>query len=184
MTPTTLAEASQARVDRLVSEEVDKRIDLLLSNFERVTADPRKMGYLRSLLKHYAKFPHPFTQCVHDNMKRFGPGHTEAVCAVLKDVLRQSVGWRGHPERDHGAPGAAIAEADKSAAPAFGGKHRLSEDRQPSFLDELDAEFGVVDHSEPIRESFGVLVALGEKCDVYRVLIGLDEPPAKLELAA
>jgi hypothetical protein len=50
--------------------------------------------------------------CVRDNMKRFGPGRTEAVCATLKDILRGTTKWRGHPELDHGSPGLATALSD------------------------------------------------------------------------
>jgi hypothetical protein len=55
---------------------------------------PAERARLAPLLRHYAKSPHPFTACVRDNRKRFGP-RTEAVCAVLKDVLRGSTMWRG-----------------------------------------------------------------------------------------
>lgn len=174
--PPSLAEASVARQERLLDAEITGRLELLLANFERVTANPRKMGYLRFLLKHYAKDPHPFTACVKDNMKRFGPGKTEGVCGVLKDLVRQSTRWRGHPERDHGAPGVAIAEADKDAAPAYGGHHMA--ERRPSLIDELDAEFGVTNHSIAICEAFGALALISEHCDVYRVLLGLDQPPS------
>lgn len=80
----------------------------------------------------------------------------------------------GHP--DAGAPGVAIGEADKWAAPAWGG-HHLSEDRPLSLLDELDLEFGVVDHSEHLEDAAEALCELGRRCDVFRVLIGLDGPP-------
>lgn len=123
--------------------------------------------------------------CVADNTKRFGPDKVKGLCGVLKDTLRQNPMWRhgaprgphpGHP--DSGAPGAAIGEADKWAAPAWGGHHHMSEDGRPlSLLDELDMEFGVVDHEENIVAAAEVLCAIGERCDVYRVLIGLDEPP-------
>jgi len=49
---------------------------------------------LHPLLKHYAKMRHPFTACVRDNRKRFGP-KTEAYCAVLKDLIVGSTNWRG-----------------------------------------------------------------------------------------
>ena len=188
MQPLSLVEAGDARLERMLMGEIDSRLELLLANYQRVTADPRKMGYLRFLLKHYAKFPHPWHQCVHDNMKRFGPGKTEALCGVLKDTIRQTTYWRhgkhGHSKvPDTGAPGVAIGEADKGAAqPAWHGGHGLSE-RPISLLDELDGEFGVVDHCEPIAEVFEVLAQLSEHCDVYRVLIGLDEPP-KIAVAA
>lgn len=170
--PLSLAEAAEARRERILTSDIDGRIGLLLSNYQRVTANPRTMGYLHSLLKHYAKSPHPFTECVHDNMKRFGPGRTEGVCATLKDTIRQSTHWRGKAghARDHGDPGVGIAEADHAAT------HHMSE-RPLTLLDELDAQFGVVDHCEPIAEAFGVLAELRKHCDPYRVLIGLDEPP-------
>jgi hypothetical protein len=31
---------------------------------------------------------------VKDNMKRFGPGRTEAVCAALKDTIKGTTKWR------------------------------------------------------------------------------------------
>jgi hypothetical protein len=190
---TTVAEASLARSERVLNEEIDKRLDLLLANvihgenpgdrYHAVTANPRTMGYLRSLLRHYAKLPHPWTQCVADNFKRFGP-RTKGLCAVLKDAIRQNAMWRhGSPRGPHadhpdaGAPGVAIGEADKWAAPAWGG-HKLSDERPLSLLDELDLEFGVVDHSQGLSDAADVLCALSEKCDVFRVLIGLDEPPS------
>src|SRR5205814_1069907 len=98
----SLAEVSDARRERLLAAEIDKRVDLLLSHFAEnpadhyhaVTANPRSMGYLRSLLKHYAKKPHPWRECYKDNLKRFGP-KTAGLCGVLKDTIRQSAGWRG-----------------------------------------------------------------------------------------
>ena len=122
-----------------------------------------------------------------DNMKRFGPGKTEGLCATLKDIIRQNVHWRhgppkgphpGHP--DAGAPGAAIGEADAWAAqPAWhgGSGNHLSETRELSLLDELDATFGVVDHCEAIVEAFTVLEDIEKRCDPYRVLVGLDAAP-------
>lgn len=183
------AEASDARLDRMLMADIDSRLDLLLANYQRVTANPRSMGYLRFLMKHYAKSPTPFRDCVKDNLKRFGPGKTEGVCAVLKDAIRQTTYWRhgknGHSKvPDAGAPGVAIGEADKGAAPAWGGHRHLSEDRQPSLLDELDAEFGVVDHREPVAEAMQIMGQLGERCDVYRVLVGLDSAPTFEEVAA
>lgn len=175
----TLAEE---RLDRVLMSEIDNRLDTLLANYQRVTSNPRTMGYLRFLLKHYAKMAHPWHACVRDNMKRFGPGKTEALCGVLKDTIRQTTYWRhghgGHSKvPDAGAPGVAIGEADKGAAPAWGGhRHGLSE-RQVSLLDELDGEFGVVDHTESVMDAIDVICTLGEHCDVYRVLLGLDEAP-------
>jgi hypothetical protein len=82
---------------------------------EAETVGPDARHKLRGLLRYYAKKDHPFTACVSDNMKRFGPNRTERVCATLKDIIRGTTHWRGHPELDHGAPGAVVA----SNAPAI-----------------------------------------------------------------
>jgi hypothetical protein len=50
-------------------------------------------GPIRHLISYYKKFKHPFTKCVRDNRKRFGP-RTEAVCAGLKDISTQTHNWR------------------------------------------------------------------------------------------
>lgn len=150
------AAASARRLDVVSDEESERALSLLLANYERVTADPRKMGYLRSLIKHYAKDPHPWKACYQDNFKRFGP-KTAALCGVLKDTIRQRTDWRGHPATDAGSPGVAIAEADKGAAPAFGGHHNLK-----------------LDIPDDVME---ILLDLAETCDPCRVLYGLDQPP-------
>lgn len=162
---TDLQIASKKRQESILFNEIDKRIDLLLSNYQAVQANPRSMGYLRFLLKHYAKYPHPWRQCYKDNLKRFG-AKTPALCGVLKDSLRGTTHWRGHPELDHGSPGVAIGEADKGAAPPWGGHKHLSEN---------SLDMGVMAMPDDVAL---ILEDLGEKCDVYRVLIGLDEPPS------
>lgn len=160
--------ASEKRREELFMETIDKRIDSLnLANFQRVTANPRSMGYLRFLLKHYAKSPTPWRDCYKDNLKRFGPEKTKGVCSVLKDTLRQSTHWRGHPAADVGSPGVAIANADAKAAPPWGGHRHLSE----THLD-MGLEMAMPEDLALLFEE------LGSRCDVYRVLIGIDEPPS------
>ena len=192
----SVAEASDQRRERLWDEELDRRVDLLIVNlaenpsdrYHAVTADPRKMGYLRFLLKHYAKDPHPWAACYRDNLKRFGP-RTKGLCGVLKDTIRQNASWRhgapkgphaGHP--DAGAPGVAIGEADRDAAPAWGGHHHMADERPLSLLDELDLEFGISDHAAALEDVADLLCALHSHCNVGRVLLGLDDPPATLTL--
>lgn len=175
-----LERASVEREAAKFDREVDRRIDLLLANYDAVTSNPRSMGYLRFLLKHYAKKAHPWHECYKDNFKRFGP-KTAALCGVLKDVIRQGTHWRGHPELDHGAPGVAIGEADKGAAPAWGGHHLSLEDG--CDLDIAFArEFPGVD--EVPSEVFDVLFKLSSSCSIARVLLGLDQPPTITEAAA
>ena len=92
-----------------IEDRVDRAADLVLSNADRVGPDARKN--LKPLLRHYAKMAHPFRACVRDNRKRFGP-KAEAVCAVLKDIIRGTTHWRGKTNpNDHGvAPGILAAE--------------------------------------------------------------------------
>jgi hypothetical protein len=52
-------------------------------------------------------------------MKRFGPNRTEKVCATLKDVIRGTTHWRGHPELDHGEPGAVAASDSQPPEMSF-----------------------------------------------------------------
>lgn len=106
MTDASLLLAQQEREDRVLTREIDGRLDVLLSHAD---VSPEARGHLRELLKHYAKMPHPFRACVKDNTKRFGPGRVERVCAVLKDIIRGTTHWRGHPGEDHGSPGAVAA---------------------------------------------------------------------------
>lgn len=69
------------------------------------TVGPAAREKLKGILKHYAKMPKPFDACVRDNRKRFG-ARAEAVCAVLKDIIRGTTKWRGHNNpRDMGSAG-------------------------------------------------------------------------------
>lgn len=122
MTDALLLAAQRKREDALLDAAIDKRLEILFSQAEHpgvseaATVGPSARHKLRGLLRFYAKKDHPFTACVHDNMKRFGPNRTERVCATLKDVIRGTTHWRGHPELDHGAPGA-IAASDHDPIP-------------------------------------------------------------------
>jgi thioredoxin reductase len=67
-------------------------------NWKQVSPENRKK--LNGLIEHYRKMPRPFTSCVRDNTKRFGPDGAKRVCAVLKDLMHGGTDWRG--ERKHG----------------------------------------------------------------------------------
>jgi hypothetical protein len=90
-----LTQARAKRDDLLLDEEIDRRLDIL---FSAKDVGPEAREHLKGILKHYAKNPHPFRACMKDNMKRFGPGRTEKVCATLKDMIRGTTKWRhgGH----------------------------------------------------------------------------------------
>jgi hypothetical protein len=117
MTDAQLAAAQREREDRLLDAAIDERLGVLFSEAEHPgvseanTVGPEARHKLRFLLRYYAKKDHPFTACRNDNMKRFGPNRTERVCGTIKDIIRGTTHWRGHPELDHGAPGA-IAASD------------------------------------------------------------------------
>lgn len=99
-----------------LDDELDRILDL---TFSAKTVGPEARNKLRALLKFYAKKPHPFRACVTDNMKRFGPGRTEAVCATLKDMIRGTTHWRGHPGEDHGSAGLAASDQDATYSYTF-----------------------------------------------------------------
>lgn len=168
---TDLKLASEKRNDEILFSELDNRIDLLLSNYQKVDANPRSMGYLRFLLRHYGRMAHPWRACYKDNLKRFGE-KTPALCGVLKDSIRQTTYWRGKEGHskvpDVGDPGYAIGEADKGAAPPWGGKkHNLAENSGGLDMGEM-----------AMPEDIALILEdLGSRCDVYRVLVGLDQPP-------
>jgi hypothetical protein len=87
----TLEQAREERFDR----EIDAMIDERLKKVQLAApVAPAAKVKLRNILKKYAKHPHPFRACVADNMKRFGPGRTEAICATLKDTIKGRKDWR------------------------------------------------------------------------------------------
>lgn len=72
------------------------------TNWKQVTpANRKKVG---PLVRHYMKQAHPFTACVRDNTKRFGPERAKKVCAVVKDMGKKSTAW-------HGKKGKTVSEA-------------------------------------------------------------------------
>jgi hypothetical protein len=103
----TLQQAREERLDR----EIDKMIsDKLKGVTLAAPIPPHARIKLRGILKKYAKSAHPFSACVKDNMKRFGPGRTEAVCATLKDVIKGNKDWRKGAA--HASEGDLIVDAD------------------------------------------------------------------------
>lgn len=64
------------------------------TNWKAVKGDARKK--VAPLVNHYAKMAHPFTACVADNTKRFGPDRAKRICAVVKDMGRRSTKWRNN----------------------------------------------------------------------------------------
>lgn len=93
----TLSEADIDSDGVLAEEEGESRdeFDVLLDQLlDAGSVGPAARGQLRNLLKHYAGKPHPFTACVRDNTKRFGPEGAERVCATLKDIIRGTTRWR------------------------------------------------------------------------------------------
>jgi hypothetical protein len=86
----TLDQAREARIDAQLDADIAKKLKGI--SLEKVS--PTARIKLRNILKKYARSAHPFRDCVRDNMKRFGPGRTEAVCATLKDQIKGNTKWR------------------------------------------------------------------------------------------
>jgi hypothetical protein len=77
---------------RGVQKELEKVLGPPGTDIARNQAAAR--GPLRHLIAFYMKKPHPFTACVRDNTKRFGPDRAKRVCAVLKDLGEGTTKWR------------------------------------------------------------------------------------------
>jgi hypothetical protein len=88
----TLEQAREERLDAEIDRMIAERIKA--NGVKLAAVGPAARVKLRNILKKYAKDPHPFRACVKDNMKRFGPGRTEAVCAALKDTIKGTTKWR------------------------------------------------------------------------------------------
>lgn len=99
----TLEQAREERLDREIDKMIADKIKANGVSLESV--GPAARVKLRGILKKYAKSAHPFRECVRDNMSRFGPGRTEAICASLKDTIRGTTKWRkggAHTSEDDG----------------------------------------------------------------------------------
>jgi hypothetical protein len=129
-----LEQAREARLDR----DLDAMIERKLKGVTLAAPiGPHAKVELRNILKYYAKKAHPFRECVKDNMKRFGPGRTEAVCATLKDTIRGNKDWRGkNNPADHGTAGLASDDAPVMTAEVLLALDAVSEvDLQEIFLE-------------------------------------------------
>jgi len=85
--------AQQKREEDLLDTYIEDQLTILLA---ARTVGPEARRKLAGLLKYYSKKKQPFRACVKDNMKRFGPGRTEAVCATLKDLMMGTTKWRNN----------------------------------------------------------------------------------------
>ncbi len=112
-----------------LDSELDRVFGLVFSEADSVGPEARTK--LRAVLKHYAKEAHPYRSCVVDNTSRFGPGRTEAICATLKDIIRGTTQWRGHPNEDHGSPGLTASDI---------GSYSLTDEEKRQLLTALSDE--------------------------------------------
>jgi hypothetical protein len=77
--------------DLVLEEAIEERLAMV---FSAKTVTPSERKKLAPLLKYYAKFKHPFTKCVRDNTKRWGPDLAKKRCAVIKDLIMGTTKWR------------------------------------------------------------------------------------------
>jgi hypothetical protein len=104
-----LSEAQNARIERAelsIRLSIEEVTNLLCSQVDELhlagsdavknyqLVGPAKKKKLSGLINHYRKMPHPFTACVRDNTKRFGPERAKKVCAVLTDLEKGTTKWR------------------------------------------------------------------------------------------
>lgn len=114
-----LAQESRARRGELLADaQIELVLDrvglseercLELSNADRVGPDARK--HLKGILNHYRPMAHPWTACVRDNTKRFGPEGAKKVCSVLTDLEKGTTKWRkGGGKKMHASEDMAVLE--------------------------------------------------------------------------
>lgn len=80
----TRAQVLEEHADR----EIDRQIAARMSRTSLAAVPPVARVKVRQVLKRYAKQDKPFQACVTDNMAKYGPGRTEAVCAPLKVAIK------------------------------------------------------------------------------------------------
>lgn len=134
-----LARAQESRArrgDQLADERAEYVLDrvglsedqcLLLSNADRVGPDARKK--LKGILNHYRGMAHPWTACVRDNSKRFGPEGAKKVCSVLTDLEKGTTKWRKGPGKMHASESepCSVIDADVAALLALVDTKALAE---------------------------------------------------------
>lgn len=95
----SLETARDQRLEILLDQVIDERLEGLVLDATRTMANPKAMKKLAPLIKFYAKKAHPFAACVRDNRKRFGP-LTEKYCAVIVDIIHGgNTHWRNGGNR-------------------------------------------------------------------------------------
>jgi hypothetical protein len=135
-----------------LDEEITEYLSFAMAvsgGFSKGTANvsPNDVKKLHGLMAYYAKKAHPFTECVRDNRKRFGP-LTEKYCAVLKDLIEGNTKWRKGGNKS--ASGAKLS--DQTLHEIFGLDlpdgfgHWLSE------LTEEDIEAMLAESDEDVKE--------------------------------
>lgn len=164
------ASFNQHRDERMIEETYDdarlKGITIdgdkatVVRNYQAVS--PENKARLHGLIEHYRKSPHPFTQCVTDNRKRFGD-RAERVCAVLKDIMENTTSWRGH---EKGLPEFKDAQFERLHPRGHGGKFG----HKPGLRDTKIPRLGSVAPGEP--GSKGNPIDVGGDIDKAAKLLG------------
>jgi Putative phage serine protease XkdF len=125
-------------------------------------------GPLRHLIAYYMKKPKPFTACVRDNTKRFGPERAQRVCAVLKDLGTGTTHWR------HGSNKIAKAEDIPDSLveewAVTWGRAGLTKEDAESVLQSLEMAEGTLSStvSDTADSSQGWLKAIAKNLGITR----------------
>lgn len=100
-------DARARRGEVLADEQIEYVLDYIGLSEERCLqlapgdVGPHARKKLKGILDKYRHSAHPFTECVRDNSKRFGPDGARRVCAVLKDAIEGTTKWRKGPGKMH-----------------------------------------------------------------------------------
>lgn len=125
------------------------------TNWKQVKPDDRKK--IGPIVRHYMKQAHPFTACVRDNTKRFGPERAKRICAVVKDMGEKRTTWRKGGKKVTEAPELEDAFLDEFVGPTFDEHFAPALDEAGLTVEELAAwSDDVVDGDRVMEAMAGV----------------------------
>lgn len=126
-----------------------------VTNWKAVSPDNRKK--VAPLVRHYMKQAHPFTACVNDNTKRFGPERAKRICAVVKDMGKRTTNWRNGKGLRESA-----FDADAYVAEAFDAEWAPVLDAEGVTVDELAAWSKMAADAGLVEAPLSMTVGLGD----------------------
>lgn len=121
------------------------------TNWKQVKpGDRKKIG---PIVRHYMKQAHPFTACVRDNTKRFGPERAKRICAVVKDMGERRTTWRKGGKKVSESPELEDAFLEEFVGPTFDEHFAPALDEAGLTVEELAAWSDSVVEGERVMEA-------------------------------